>query len=167
MFQTLAACVLLTPALVSAEPAPPPTVDDLSWMVGRWVGEGLGGKIEEVFLPPLGGAMPCTFRLTSPDGTKAGFYEFILVENTAEGVQMLLHHFSPNMKRWEDEPVAFDLVELDGQSVLFAERDDEEEHTRLHYEREGDALRARLIEERDGEDVVTARFAFTLVDDAG
>lgn len=141
------------------------TVEDLDWMVGRWVGEGLGGAIEEVFLPPAGGAMPCTFRLMSDDGSEVKFYEFILFENTEEGVQILLHHFSPGMKRWEDEPVAFDLVELDAQSVLFAERGDDKERTRLRYMREGDALTARLIEERDGEDVVTARFDFTLSED--
>ena len=131
-------------------------------MVGRWVGEGLGGQIEEIMMPAAGGAMPCMFRMTSPDGSKVGFYEFILYENTDEGVQILLHHFSPGLRRWEDDAVAFDLVELEENRALFAERDDEEENTRLRYVRDGDALVAELIEERDGEDAVTARFSYTL-----
>ncbi len=166
MLRTLALVALLVAPLAHAEPeAPIATVDDLDWMVGSWAGEGLGGRIEETVEVPAGGAMHSTFRLSSPDGTQVGFYEFMLYENTEAGVQLLVHHFSPGMRRWEDTPAAFDLVELDDQSVLFAERDDEEEHSRLQYEREGDTLRAKLIEERDGEDVVTARFAFSLVSD--
>jgi len=163
MISSIAACVVLA-SFVGAEPgaAPPYRVDDLDWMVGRWVGQGLGGTIEEVMLPASGGAMPCVFRLLSPDGSEVRFYEFVLYENTEEGVQILLHHFSPGLARWEDEAVAFDLVELDERRALFAEREDSEEETRLSYERTDDRLVAELIERQDGEDVVTARFSYTL-----
>jgi len=136
------------------------TVADLSWMVGSWAGDGFGGRIEEVILPASNGAMPATFRAAR--GGVVGFYEFILFEQEGDGVVMRLHHFSPGMKRWEDEPVAFDLVELGEGYALFAERDDEVERTRLRYERAGDTLTAELIELREGEDKVTARFGFTL-----
>ncbi len=157
------AAALVAPLAVAESPDPVATVDDLDWMVGRWVGEGLGGQIEEIIQAPIAGAMPSTFRLTRPD--KVGFYEFILYENTNDGVQLLLHHFSPGMQRWEDEPVTFDLVELKESSALFAERDDEEEKSRLFYERTDNAMTAELIELRDGEDVVTARFRYTLAED--
>ena len=167
MFQqlgVLAAGVLMS-LCVAAEPeAPAPhTVDDLDWMVGRWVGTGLGAEVEEVFMPARAGTMPCAFRVYK--GDRPGFYEFMLYENTAEGVQISMHHFSPGLRRWEDTPVVFDLQSIDGTTALFAERDDEVEHTRLKYVREGDTMRAELIDLVDGEDKVTAAFDYTLADD--
>jgi len=136
------------------------TVADLEWMVGSWAGDGFGGRIEEVFLPPSNGAMPVTFRAAR--GGVVGFYEFILCEQEGDGVVMRLHHFSPGMKRWEDEPVTLDLVELGETSALFAERDDAEERSRLSYVRKDRTLDVKLIEEHDGADKVTASFRFTL-----
>ena len=104
------------------------TVADLDWMVGSWAGDGFGGRIEEVVLPPSNGAMPMTFRAAR--GGVVGFYEFILCEQEGDGVVMRIHHFSPGMKRWEDEPVTYDLVELGETSALFTEREDEAERSR-------------------------------------
>jgi len=136
------------------------TVADLAWMVGAWAGDGLGGRVEEVVQPPHSGAMPAMFRAMR-DG-RVRFYEFILFENEGGGVVVRLHHFSPGLKRWEDEPVTFDLVETSENGALFAERGDTIERTRLRYERRGDTLSAELIETRDGEDRVTAAFRYTL-----
>lgn len=33
----------------------------LVWLEGHWVGEGLGGEVEEVWRPERGGAMTCVF----------------------------------------------------------------------------------------------------------
>ena len=136
---------------------------ELHWMVGDWIGEGLGGRVEERILPPAGGAMPAVFRLVH--GDKVVFYEFFLIEATGPadnggsvadnsggeaetgavdpsgGVQLLIHHFNPGMQRWEDQPVAFDLTEVstgasasaDGPSALFVQRNDPESQTHLRY----------------------------------
>lgn len=143
----------------------PLRLDRLDWLVGRWAGEGLGGEIEEVFLPAKGSAMPATFRLVR--GDRAVFYEFILLEETPTGVEMRLHHFNPGMTRWEEDPLVFDLTGLDGTSAVFAERDDEIEETRLSYRRVGDELTVELTELREGERRVTARFSFRLIQPLG
>lgn len=41
---------------------PPATLADVAWLVGSWHGPGLGGETDQVWLPPVGGAMPGMFR---------------------------------------------------------------------------------------------------------
>lgn len=100
-----------------AAPAPAPAGDDalrlhhLAFLTGVWTGHGLGGEIEEFFLPPKAGAMVGHFRLFR-DGDVV-FYEYILIEQTDAGVEMRLHHFNPGMTRWEDEPVLFELASVE------------------------------------------------------
>jgi hypothetical protein len=162
MWMVLTSLALAGAALALAPPASSdsPTVADLDWMVGRWQGTGLGGDIEEIFLPARGGAMPATFRLVR--GERVVFYEFILVEQTEAGVEMRLHHFNPGMTRWEEEPVVFDLAEVREGEAIFTKRDDEAEESRLTYRRTGDELKVELSELRAGERAVTARFSFHL-----
>lgn len=142
-------------------------IRNLEWMVGAWRGEGLGGEIEEVYLPIEGGAMAGVFRLVQTDGATgekaAAFYEFILVESIGHGVVMRLHHFSPGMKRWEDEPVQFELIRAGRNEALFREIGDDAEHSRLWYRMEGERMIAELIE-RGKVDKVTARFEYERVD---
>ena len=38
------------------------TVDDIAWLAGYWVGDGLGGKVEELWSKPKNGKMLCAFR---------------------------------------------------------------------------------------------------------
>lgn len=156
-------CVLVRVSLAAPPEAPPARVADLSWMVGVWTGEGLGGTLEETVLPAMGGAMPSTFRLVR-DGDPV-FYEYMLYEDTDAGVRLRLHHFNPGLERWEDKPVEFLAVRALEREVLFEETGDTEERSRLRYTRRGDSLRAELIEQRDGLDTVTALFVYTLADD--
>lgn len=160
---------IATPPSTSAlAPAPLARIADLDWMVGGWVGEGLGGRVEELFLPAVGGAMPGTFRATR-DG-RPRFYEFFLYEETEGGIQMLIHHFGPGMTRWEDDPVAFDLTSISAREpaisgpreATFAKRNDPDQQTHLTYRRDADRLTAELSRLKDGDRVVVARFAYTL-----
>lgn len=46
--------------------SPPARLDDLTWIVGRWRCEALGGTCEEVWSPEGGGAMMGMFRMALP-----------------------------------------------------------------------------------------------------
>lgn len=57
----LAACVAAAaalaqaPATATAPPPPPAKIDAMAWLAGYWEGEGLGGKIEDIWMPPRDG----------------------------------------------------------------------------------------------------------------
>ncbi|MGE0045397.1 MAG: DUF6265 family protein [Hyphomonadaceae bacterium] len=92
-------------------------IEDAAWLAGRWVGEGLGGQLEETWAPPAGGQMVGHFRLTR-NGAPV-FYEIMLMEVTEGGVQMRVKHFNPDFTGWEErnewvifEPVSASETEL-------------------------------------------------------
>jgi len=95
------------------------SLDDLQWMAGRWLGEGLGATAEEIWLPPAGGAMPGVFRLVR-DG-EVRFYEFVTFVEEEGSLTMRFKHFDPGLVGWEarDETVSFLLVERDGNTFWF------------------------------------------------
>lgn len=87
------------------------TIADASWLPGRWVGEGLGGTIEETWAPAAGGQMVGHFQLVK-DG-KPVFYELMLLDASPKGLRMRVKHFNADFTAWEDkdgwhsfEPVA-------------------------------------------------------------
>jgi hypothetical protein len=97
----------------------PAALDDLAWLEGRWVGEALGGTVEEVWLPAAGGALVGVFRLVT-DG-EVSLYE-ILTLTEEEGCPVLrLKHFDAALHGWEaaDETVDFPLVARERDAFFF------------------------------------------------
>ena len=82
-------------------PVPPATIEEMAWLAGRWTGDGLGGRTEEIWSPPDGGTMMGMFRLIRED--KPVFYEFLTMRVTDRGLSMQLKHFHPDMKGWEEK----------------------------------------------------------------
>ena len=87
------------------------TIADASWLPGRWIGEGLGGTIEETWAPAAGGQMVGHFQLVK-DG-KPIFYELMLLDVQPKGLRLRVKHFNADFTAWEDkggwhsfEPVA-------------------------------------------------------------
>lgn len=109
-------CVL---SRAEGAPAPAATLADLHWLPGRWVGEGLGGAVEELWGPAEGGTMLGTFRLLR-DGVPA-FYEFMAVTELDGSLVLRLKHFHPDLRGWEerDQVVAFPLVRMDAGTAWF------------------------------------------------
>jgi len=95
------------------------SLDDLSWLVGRWVGKGFGGVCEEVWQPSSGGSMIGTFRLIV-DG-KAQFYELMTVTMELGKPTMKLKHFNADLTGWEekDKFVTFEFVSMSDSGILF------------------------------------------------
>jgi hypothetical protein len=99
--------------------SPKATLADVSWLTGRWVGEGLGGTLEENWSPPLAGAMVATFRLVK-DG-QTSFYEMCWIREKDGTLEYAVKHFHPDLKGWEekDHHVAFPLVAIEPNAVHF------------------------------------------------
>ena len=99
---------------------PAARVADLAWLEGRWTGEGLGGRIEETWSAPDGGAMVGYFRLVK-DG-KPVFYEIMTLIEAESSVEMRLKHVNPDMTGWEEKNgfVTFKLVKHDATGAYFS-----------------------------------------------
>lgn len=98
----LAAAVLIaSPAAAQApEPSPQATIADAAWLTGRWVGEGLGGVVEESWAAPYGKQMVGHFLLAR-DGQPA-FYEIMLIDEHEGGLRLRVKHFNPDFTAWEE-----------------------------------------------------------------
>ncbi len=82
-------------------PAQSVSIEQASWLAGRWVGEGLGGEVEENWSPPRGGQMVGHFALLK--GGKPVFYEIMLLDQHEGGLRMRVKHFNPDFTAWEEK----------------------------------------------------------------
>lgn len=116
-------------------------VEDLSWIEGVWVGTGLGGDCEEVWMPAVDGQMIGTFRFWE-DG-KLVFSEFMNIVQEGETFSMKLKHFNPDLSPWEekDKWTTFRLVEIGENIVSFSG---------LTMQRIGDEMLLQLVLTENG-----------------
>lgn len=116
-------------------------VEDLSWIEGVWVGTGLGGDCEEVWMPAVDGHMIGTFRFWE-DG-KLVFSEFMNIVQEGETFSMKLKHFNPDLSPWEekDKWTTFRLVEIGENIVSFSG---------LTMQRIGDEMLLQLVLTENG-----------------
>lgn len=77
------------------------TIADASWLSGRWVGEGLGGTVEETWAPAAGGQMVGHFQLVK-DGKRV-FYELMMLDVQPRGLRLRVKHFNADFTAWEDK----------------------------------------------------------------
>lgn len=89
-------------------PAPPPAkIDSMAWLAGYWEGPGMGGHMEDIWMPPRDGVILGAFRLTKPDGK--GFYELFAVEEFEGSLRFVVKHFHPNWVGWEEKDQALKM----------------------------------------------------------
>ena len=128
MKHALFAMALAVSTSAAAQEAP--SIDSAAWLAGRWIGEGLGGQVEETWAPAAGGQMVGHFQLVK--GGKPAFYEILLLDAPPTGLRLRVKHFNPDFTAWEDkavwhsfEPVsaAPDLLKFKG--LTFARTGDE------------------------------------------
>jgi len=96
------------------------TIDDMTWLTGRWSGTRQADLIEEQWSAPAGGAMMGMFRALT-DGAPR-FYELITLDTHGTGLVCRFKHFGPTLDRWESRPLTLDLVELNSQRAVFLMR---------------------------------------------
>lgn len=142
---------LLTPLPIRSQDAGPagPTVEDLAWMAGRWVGESEGRRLEEHWSEPAHGQMTGMFRWIEEGSVR--FTELLVIETGPAGPVLLIRHFDPGLEPWEEDPVRFELVEVAGHHATFG-AEEEDGPTRLIYEStHPDTMTAVLEKPRAGE----------------
>ena len=73
------------------------------WLAGRWEGSGFGGWAEEMWMPPRGGPMVGTFRLSV--GGKPQIFEFMTLSVEDGQPVIRVKHFNADSSPWEDRDV--------------------------------------------------------------
>ena len=91
----------------------------VAWVAGHWRGEALGGVVEEIWSPPLGGSMMASFKLVVDDQVK--FYELETIMEHNDTLILKLKHFTSRLHGWEEkeETVDFKLVKVTDNKVYF------------------------------------------------
>jgi hypothetical protein len=89
-------------------------IEDYSWLVGSWTGDGFGGISHETWAEPVNGTMMGMYRHIK-DGELV-FYEFLLLDET--GIR--LKHFNPDMTGWEekDDMTSFEMISFTKDKVV-------------------------------------------------
>ena len=95
------------------------TVEDMAWLSGYWLGEGLGGHVEELWSKPKKGKMVSAFRYDN--GTDLVFTEHVTMTNTDNALSMLVKHFSADFTGWEESAdyIEFPLIKIEGSKAYF------------------------------------------------
>ena len=103
------------------QPPAPATLADISWVIGQWSGEGIGGApAHESWLPPIGTTMVGTF--VQEDGESGiQFTEHMYLMEEEGSLVMRLKHFNADMTGWEEKDgmVTFRLIEIEHCKAYF------------------------------------------------
>ncbi len=108
--------------LSGGQAAPAARAIDLAWLTGLWVGEGMGGVVQEVWAPPAGGSMMGLFKLIGEGGQgETSFTEHMSILEVGETLEVRLKHFNHDLTGWEEKNdfVTFPLVRLDEDAAYF------------------------------------------------
>ena len=101
--------------------SPPATLEQMDWLVGQWVGEGIqGAPAMESWLPPTGPVMVGTFVQQTGEGEIMFTEHMYLMEE--EGTLVLrLKHFNADLTGWEekDDMLTFRLVAVEECAAFF------------------------------------------------
>ena len=101
--------------------SPPATLDQLDWLVGQWVGEGIrGAPAMESWLPPMGGTMVGTFVQETLEGAIM-FTEHLYMMEEGGTLALRLKHFNADLTGWEekDDMLTFRLVAIEQCAAYF------------------------------------------------
>lgn len=127
-------------------------LEDLGFMTGQWRGEVGGKQIEEVWTAPEQGSMTGMYR-EMQDG-KTTFYEFLTIEAGPPGPVLLVDHFDPGLKAWEDKdkPAVFHIRNFLPEGEVVFESNDTVHPLLLTYSRTSRNTMDVLLErQRDGQ----------------
>jgi hypothetical protein len=97
----------------------PATIDQMAWLAGSWVGEGLGGTVEETWNDPSGGTMVGLFKLVH--GEEPSIYEIELIAEEEGTLVWKVKHFNPDFSAWEEKTdfTSFRLVKIEERAAYF------------------------------------------------
>jgi hypothetical protein len=102
-------------ALEALRPDAAATLADAAWLIGRWQGEGFGGRLEEIWAAPAGRQMIGLFRLVKDD--LPVLYELMLIEEFGGGLRYRVKHFNPDFVGWEEKGGFHEFPWVSGDAV--------------------------------------------------
>lgn len=126
-------------------------IQQLAFMTGHWRGEAGGKQIEEIWNAPESGSMTGMYR-EMQDG-RTTFYEFLNIEQGDSGPVLLIEHFDPGLRGWEDKgkPASFHIKDFLPAGEVVFESNDTANPLLLTYSRTGRNTMDVLLERmRDG-----------------
>ena len=138
-------CLFMSPSLSHANEPAKVGVGDLVWLSGCWLAEKENEFAETTWSTPREGAMTGMFRWMR-DG-KLIVYEFLVVRETDDGLELRMRHFNDDPTGWEtkDSPMEYSVPALEDGRVVFVQKSDPgENRVRIEYTRDGDVLNARV-----------------------
>ncbi len=124
------------------------SLDDLSFLEGRWLGNFNGGPIEAAWSAPVADNIIGYIRMMKDD--KPTMYELFVFEQTKDGPVAMVKHFNPGMVGLEekDQHDHYKFLKANDKEALF-EKDDAS--VRIFYERRSPTqLVIRRAVEKDG-----------------
>lgn len=152
----LAAAAALAAPRASPQPESPPsgsaTLASFEWLAGSWRGSIGEDRVEESWMPPVGGAMAGLFRWSK--GGRVYLYELLTLEEADGGLVLKLKHFGPGLVGWEDKAasVVFDLAGTEDGRAMFEKRGGD--GARIVYRRTGETSMTASFQEKGGPELV-------------
>jgi hypothetical protein len=142
------------------------TLQDLDFISGHWRGEAGGQQIEEIWSAPEQGSITGMYR-EMKDGLTT-FYEFLTIEASPDGPVLLMYHFDPGLKSWEEKskPAAFHVRDLMPSQVVF-EGGDKTSPLLLTWSRTSRTTLEVLIERQRNGEWVKQLSKYTLEEPSG
>ena len=137
------------------------TLNDISFLDGRWLGTYNGGPIEASWTAPAGNNIVGFIRMIK--GDQPSLYELFAFEQTDKGPVALIKHFKPGMISLEEKDVRdrYVFIEAKKNQALF-EKDDIS--VRIIYElRTQNQLVIQRGKMEDGKWVFVDLFVFKLI----
>lgn len=121
-------------------------INDYTWLVGSWEGNGFGGISHETWAKPVNGTMMGMYRHINEEGELV-FYEFLMLDDTG----LRLKHFNPDLTGWEekDEMTTFEMISFSKDRI---------ELKGLTFERTSDAEMVITLKMSRGEEPHTQVF---------
>jgi hypothetical protein len=114
---TLTAQTTTAPQPPTVKTAAKVTLADFNWLVGNWRAEMKEGHVDQAVWPARGGEIPGMFQLWNADKTVA--IELFALRETPTGVEMLIRHFTSELKPWEKEPIVLTVTENSATRTVF------------------------------------------------
>jgi len=128
-----------------AESKPPQniTLADLQFISGHSRGTLDGGIIDELWSEPAGDSMMGVYRYIK--GGKVEMYEFMAIQQTANGPVLLLKHFNPGLEGREEKAKVwtYPLIRWSGGEAVFESPD---KGTRIGYRVTGKGVLEATLE---------------------
>jgi len=118
--KTLLILLILTVSTLSLSEKPTSSaetifhINDYTWLVGSWEGDGFGGVSHEIWEKPVNGTMMGMYRHIDSEGELV-FYEFMLLDETG----LRLKHFNPDLTSWEekDDMTTFEMISYSADKI--------------------------------------------------